>query len=184
MADECLSDSMYVAVDYQESVTASQTSAFRQTNKYEALTNVAKERSNYQQLNVESNSVKYPDSKHLLKEIKHQLRCTKVVASIGVIATVCLLFVASAAITLAVHTATVNESTNYLDQIKAVVNSTLGSKSSMNVFQNCFQEKRSCDIMHELSGRLTCNTENLPSKKKVNLHNNYCHSLACHILYT
>ena len=175
MADDCLSDSMYVAVDYQQLVTP-QSSAVRQPNKYEVLSNATKEKSNYQQLNVESNSVK-----HLifLKQIKRQLRCTKVVTSIGLITTVCLAFVAIAAISLALRPVIpVNE------QIKAVVNSTLGSKSPVSVFKNCFQEKRSCNIMHQLNGRVTCNTEILPSKKEVSFHTIIIVTIYTYSLYT
>lgn len=66
--DDCLSDSMYVAVDYEQLVTP-QISAVKQPNKYELLSNATKQQSNYQQLNVETNSLKHFDNKLFLKQI-------------------------------------------------------------------------------------------------------------------
>ena len=158
MANDCLPDYMYESVDYQQSRTP-QTPAARPSNKYEVLSNVTQNQSNYQQLNIEDGSA---NSLAQLKQIKRESRCAKVVASLGLMIAAFFVFLTTAAISLAVRPVS-NVSAKMGNNLTSVNNSNI----PLSVFQNCSQERKTCPIMHLQDSRITCNTATLLIKKEV-----------------
>lgn len=169
MADEYLS--LYESVDYQlqqrsELAEIKTSSEVRAQNKYEALTTAVQEKNNYQQLSVQNSDIKLE-----IKQVKRELRYTKLFAIAGFITFIIIICVIFVALTVAF---TVNRRSLFSNIVNASSNSDRVSNNktdhhilSSYIFQNCSNEIRSCYIRQESNNRFFCNTEYVPIKREV-----------------
>ena len=169
MADEVEYLPLYEVVDRQQETKLSQTSAIKLQSKYEPLSSTAQKMNIYQQLETKSSHHgKVSDTAHELKLLKRDLKLTKIAATVGLILVVCVVVAGIAvAMVTAVHP-TISKSNNTAANNPSMT--TLSNNYSglpWTIFQNCQQEIQSCDIMHQLDNRVTCNAGYLQIQKEV-----------------
>ena len=169
MVDEVEYLPLYEVVDHQQQIKSTQPSVIKPQARYEPLSSAAQKLNVYQQLETESSHhVKMPDMAHEFKIFKRDLRLTKIAVAVGLLLLTCLVAAGVVVTTvIAVHpTISQSNSTSFSSQI-TTVDSKNYSGLPQNVFQNCQQETQSCDIMHHLENRATCNTGTLQFQKEV-----------------